>query len=132
MTISKANMNTVNGDKLMTRFYEKYLELCASSGMTPNGAAKIIGIPSASITDWKKGSMPRSNAIEKISTYFGVTTDYLLGYEDIKEKPTLNEGELDLSGISAAKRDFIFDILDLNDDQVQALSALVVKLKAGR
>ena len=125
-------MNTVNGDKLMTRFYEKYLELCASSGMTPNGAAKIIGIPSASITDWKKGSMPRSNAIEKISTYFGVTTDYLLGYEDIKEKPTLNEGELDLSGISAAKRDFIFDILDLNDDQVQALSALVVKLKAGR
>ena len=125
-------MITVNGDKLMTRFYEKYLELCASSGMTPNGAAKIIGIPSASITDWKKGSMPRSNAIEKISTYFGVTTDYLLGYEDIKEKPTLNEGELDLSGRSAAKRDFIFDILDLNDDQVQALSALVVKLKAGR
>ena len=132
MTISKANMITVNGDKLMTRFYEKYLELCASSGMTPNGAAKIIGIPSASITDWKKGSMPRSNAIEKISTYFGVTTDYLLGYEDIKEKPTLNEDELDLSGVSAAKRDFIFDILDLNDDQVQALSALVVKLKAGR
>lgn len=125
-------MNTVNGDKLMTRFYEKYLELCASSGMTPNGAAKIIGIPSASITDWKKGSMPRSNAIEKISTYYGVTTDYLLGYEDIKEKPTLNEDELDLSGVSAAKRDFIFDILDLNDDQVQALSALVVKLKAGR
>ena len=132
MTISKANMNTVNGDKLMTRFYEKYLELCASSGMTPNGAAKIIGIPSASITGWKKGSMPRSNAIEKISTYYGVTTDYLLGYEDIKEKPTLNEDELDLSGVSAAKRDFIFDILDLNDDQVQALSALVVKLKAGR
>lgn len=132
MTISKANMITVNGDKLMTRFYEKYLELCASSGMTPNGAAKIIGIPSASITDWKKGSMPRSNAIEKISTYFGVTTDYLLGYEDIKEKPTLNEDEFDLSGVSAAKRDFIFDILDLNDDQVQALSALVVKLKAGR
>lgn len=125
-------MITVNGDKLMTRFYEKYLELCASSGMTPNGAAKIIGIPSASITGWKKGSMPRSNAIEKISTYFGVTTDYLLGYEDIKEKPTLNEDELDLSGVSAAKRDFIFDILDLNDDQVQALSALVVKLKAGR
>lgn len=125
-------MNTVNGDKLMTGFYEKYLELCASSGMTPNGAAKIIGIPSASITDWKKGSMPRSNAIEKISTYYGVTTDYLLGYEDIKEKPTLNEDELDLSGVSAAKRDFIFDILDLNDDQVQALSALVVKLKAGR
>ena len=125
-------MNTVNGDKLMTRFYEKYLELCASSGMTPNGAAKIIGIPSASITDWKKGSMPRSNAIEKISAYFGVTTDYLLGYEDKKEKPTLNEGELDLSGISAAKRDFISAIMDLDDDQVQALSALVVKFKAGR
>ena len=116
----------------MTRFYEKYLELCASSGMTPNGAAKIIGIPSASITDWKNGSMPRSNAIEKISTYFGVTTDYLLGYEDIKEKPTLNQDELDLSGVSAAKRDFISAIMDLDDDQVQALSALVVKLKAGR
>lgn len=38
--------------------------------------------------------MPRSNAIEKISTYFGVTTDYLLGYEDIKEKPPVETGDI--------------------------------------
>lgn len=78
----------------MTKFFERYSELCAKAGTTPNGAAKIIGISSASITDWKKGAMPRSNAIEKISTYFGVTTDYLLGYEDIKEKPLVETGDI--------------------------------------
>ena len=78
----------------MTKFFERYSELCAKAGTTPNGAAKIIGISSASITDWKKGAMPRSNAIEKISTYFGVTTDYLLGYEGIKEKPPAEAGDI--------------------------------------
>ena len=71
----------------MTKFFERYSELCAKAGTTPNGAAKIIGISSASITDWKKGAMPRSNAIEKISAYFGVTTDYLImGYTDTQNK----------------------------------------------
>ena len=70
----------------MTKFFERYSELCAKAGTTPNGATKIIGISSASITDWKTGAMPRSNAIEKISAYFGVTTDYLMGYTDTQNK----------------------------------------------
>ena len=116
----------------MTRFFEQYKKICEARGISLNGAAKEIGLPSSSVTHWKDGAVPRMKTIQKIADYFGVTTDYLLGYEDKKEKPTLNEDELDLSGISAAKRDFISAIMDLDDDQVQALSALVVKLKAGR
>ena len=78
----------------MTKFFERYSELCAKAGTTPNGAAKIIGISSASITDWKKGAMPRSNAIEKISAYFGVTADYLQGYTDIKERFPAETGDI--------------------------------------
>lgn len=78
----------------MTKFFERYSELCAKAGTTPNGAAKSIGIPSASITDWKKGSMPRSNAVEKIAAYFGVTTDYLLGYADSKNDSSIESADI--------------------------------------
>lgn len=114
----------------MTKFFEKYMILCEETGKTVNRVAKEIGIPSSNVTNWKQGKMPRHESIEKISAYFGVTTDYLLGYTDKKEKPTLNEGELDLNGLSAVKRDFINVVLDLNDDQVQALTALLEKFKA--
>lgn len=114
----------------MTRFFDQYKKICAERGISPNGAAKEIGLPSSSVTHWKDGAIPRIKTVQKIADYFGVTTDYLLGYTGIKEKPTLNESELDLNGLSAVKRDFINVVLDLNDDQVQALTALLEKFKA--
>jgi transcriptional regulator with XRE-family HTH domain len=43
-----------------------------------------IGLSNATATSWKKGAIPKSSTLEKISAYFGVSTDYLLGKE---EKP---------------------------------------------
>ncbi len=62
-------------------FFDRYAELCRSSGETPNSVAKSLGIPSGSITAWKNGSQPRNNTLAKIADYFNVSTDYLLGQE---------------------------------------------------
>lgn len=62
-------------------FFDRYAELCRSSGETPNSVAKSLGIPSGSITAWKNGSQPRNKTLAKIADYFNVSTDYLLGQE---------------------------------------------------
>lgn len=95
--------------------------------------ASKIGVAPNLPSEWKSGrNKSYKTKLQTIADAYNVSIDWLYGETDIKEKPTLNEDELDLSGISAAKRDFISAVMDLDDDQVQALSALVVKLKAGR
>ena len=95
--------------------------------------ASSIGLPHNVVAEWISGkNKSYKNHLYQIADKYNVSVEWLKGETDIKEKPTLNEGELDLSGISAAKREFISAVMDLDDDQVQALSALVVKLKAGR
>lgn len=78
----------------MTRFFEQYKKICEARGISLNGAAKEIGLPSSSVTHWKDGAVPRMKTIQKIADYFGVTVDYLQGYTDIKEKSPAETGDI--------------------------------------
>lgn len=78
-------------------FYDRYAELCRSSGETPNSVAKSLGIPSGSITAWKNGSQPRNNTLAKIADYFNVSTDYLLRQE--KTSAPLSDAEVRMEKI---------------------------------
>ena len=52
------------------------------SELSQNALAKIIGVSQASIGYWEKGQRtPAISAAEKLVSYFGVTTTYLLGME---------------------------------------------------
>ncbi len=67
-------------------FYETFCRLCLIHGLTPSGAATKIGFNRASVTMWKNtGKAPKQELLLKIADFFGVTTDYLLGY-DLQEK----------------------------------------------
>ena len=70
-------------------FFERYCGLCRDEGSSPNGVARKLGIASASVTQWKQGSLPRLETLAKIAEYFGVTVDYLTGKSDSREKPAL-------------------------------------------
>lgn len=61
-------------------FFDQYKALCERDGKTPNGVAKELGIASSSVTQWKHGSVPRPDKLRKICEYFGVTSEYLLGF----------------------------------------------------
>ena len=78
----------------MTRFFEQYKKICEARGISLNGAAKEIGLPSSSVTHWKDGAIPRMKTMQKIADYVGVTTDYLMGYTDIKEKSPAEAGDI--------------------------------------
>ena len=63
-------------------FYETFCRLCQIHSLTPSGAATKIGFNRASVTMWKNtGKAPKQELLLKIAEFFGVTTDYLLGYD---------------------------------------------------
>lgn len=94
----------------MTRFFEQYSRLCKERGMSANGVAKEIGLPSSSVTYWKRGSLPQQRTLERVAEYFGVPVDYLLGYTDEKEKPVSARAELDKL-IDGMGRDELIDFI---------------------
>lgn len=63
-------------------FFKRFYRLCRQNGTTPNGIAKDIGASSGSLTSWKNGTMPRAGMVKRIAEYFGVSVNYLMGYDD--------------------------------------------------
>ena len=60
-------------------FWTRYQALCQQIGKSPNGVAKEIGLSSGTVTFWKNGKIPKSETLQKLADYFGVSVDYLLG-----------------------------------------------------
>lgn len=78
-------------------FFSRYELLCSEVGLKPQSAKMfdVAGVTSGAITCWKKGALPKGEVLCRLADFFGVTTDYLLGLTDIKEKavPILTEQE---------------------------------------
>ncbi len=79
-------------------FYERYEMLCAERDMKPQNAElqKVAGVTSGSISGWKKGASPKIEVLCRLSAYFQVSTDFLLGISEIRNPasiPSLTEKE---------------------------------------
>ena len=62
--------------------YERFLELMQKKGVKFADVAKATGIHPSTFSDWKKGkSKPKTDKMQKIADYFGVSVDYLLGVQ---------------------------------------------------
>lgn len=54
--------------------------------LTQSELAKILGLSDGSIGNYEQGSRePRNETLKKMSEFFGVSIDYLLGFDKIKE-----------------------------------------------
>lgn len=75
-------------------FYDRFLQLCNDRGVKPSRVAVDTQFNKGSITSWKKrydqgqDTQPTAEILNKVATYFGVSTDYLLGNTDIKNPPS--------------------------------------------
>ena len=64
--------------------YEMFEKLCQAHNVTPYKVSKETGISRSSLSDWKTGrSTPKTDKLEKLAGYFGVTVDYLLTGKDV-------------------------------------------------
>lgn len=81
-------------------FWKIFVSLCVQIGKKPNAVCREIGLSTATATHWKNGTLPNSDALIKLSHYFGCTIDWLLGISEYAEpKPfdyahTVQEHEL--------------------------------------
>lgn len=102
-------------------FYEIVNNLCKERKTTITRMAEDIGLSNAAPTSWRKGSVPKLSTLDKISQYFGVSTDYLLGKEDNKKTPT-PEGE------RITKEDF-YAAFEAADESTREAIRILLKVK---
>lgn len=67
-------------------FWNFFCDLCLAVGKKPNTVCRELGFSNATATHWKNGSTPNGEALIKLSQYFGVSTDFLLGLEQLPGK----------------------------------------------
>ena len=67
----------------MTETYRRIDELCRKNKINVTALCKECGIPRASLSDYKVGRIKTLSAatLSKISEYFGVSVEYLMGGE---------------------------------------------------
>ena len=92
----------------MEELYKKIVNLCEIKGVSLAQMAKECGISKNIFTELKKGRTKTlsSKTLTKITEYFKVTADYLLGSSDEKEKSPVvsNEAsEIDIQILNALK-----------------------------
>lgn len=111
-------------------FFDRFAELCKSSGETPNYVAKKIGVSSGSVTAWKNGTEPRSSTAAKIADYFGVSTDYLLGNDQKEKAPAEVSKRKDiLDDVDVA---FYGDYRELTEDDKETVRDMVRVMRERR
>ena len=110
----------------MANLYERLYVLCEDRGIKGAQMCRDLGFSKSMMTDLKSGRKKGVNAesAQKLATYFGVSVGYLLGEEQQKEKPTVND-----DGLSEAKRKLIEKIKKLPEDQVLLLLQVAERIE---
>lgn len=67
-------------------FYDIFIRLCREKNISPAAVVREIGLNNSSPTAWKRGSIPKSETLQKLADYFGVSTDYLLEIKPLPDK----------------------------------------------
>lgn len=114
-------------------FYDQFAELCTEKGITANKVLVDCGISRTSVAKWKKGATPNGTTIQKLSDYFGVTTDYLLGTETEKASTPEGRREVPKEELMAAfwggDKDLSREELDAMWKDVERFAAFVAEQK---
>ena len=101
--------------------YNRIASLCKERGVSITTMCKDSGASRASLSDLKVGRKQGLSAetLSKISTYFGVSVDFLLG----KEKTPTVSGERDiLSNVDLA---FYGEFMELTEDDKETVRDMV-------
>lgn len=115
-------------------FSEVFMRLVQEKGITTYQVAKATGISQGLMGQYKKGDkIPTAQNLIKIADYFGVSTDYLLGKEDARQKDdiyAMAEGG-GASNISKATLREMYDADELLGEEIAKRKLEIIqKIKA--
>ena len=102
-------------------FYDIYKKLCEDNGEKPYQLPLKLGAKSNSVVaQWKNGSLPRPEMIQKIADYFNVSVEYLMFGEVNKEKPVPVRHELKESDM-----EILTLLKEINEKQKKAIVDMI-------
>ena len=109
----------------MNKMYERIEELCKQKGVNISRMCKDAGVSRGNFTDLKYNRTTElsTKTLSKLSLYFGVSMDYLLGNE--KNPATENDSE-----ISKEKSDLIKKVMRMSDEDLEKLNLLLQIVEA--
>lgn len=86
---------------------QRIRSLRKSKKLTQAQLAKIAGVSSPAVTEWEKdGYAPKSESLEAMANYFGVTTSYLIRGTSESENQTSQQSGFKLLDLEAFKRQY--------------------------
>lgn len=76
----------------MAKFQERIRKLRSDAQITMDELAKALGVSKSRINMWENaGTVPKEDILVRISKYFNVSIDYLLGNDEMEGKEPDNE-----------------------------------------
>ena len=109
----------------MANMYTILQQLCAAKKITITDMCREAGVPRSSVGNLARGSTKQLSAknVQKIASYFNVSTDCIFGNEQ-KEKPVTDNGnELDI--LDHIDVGFLGDYKELTDENKAILRDMV-------
>ena len=105
----------------MGTLYERIISLCKDRGITGGKMCTDLRMSKGTLTDLKMGRQTGLSAAkaQKIASYFNVSVGYLLGEEEKKEKPIINDG------LSEKKKEFMQKVEQMSDEQLDRLEQIL-------
>ena len=64
---------------MFNMFYDIVKALCKERKITMTFMLRDLGMSMGNVSAWKRGVTPKSDTINKVADFFGVSTDFLLG-----------------------------------------------------
>ena len=109
-------------------FYDRFVMLCESRGVSPSRAAIDAGLSKSTVTKWKRSpdARPTGNVIEKLPRYFGVSVAELLG-EEGPEPQKVSDSDLKFALFGGSG-----DITDEMYNEVLSFAAFVKEREAAK
>ncbi len=104
-------------------FYERLENMLKSRNITVYKMCKDLKISTNTIGNYKNGTIPKIDIVNKISLYLGISTDYLIKGEEFNYKI---QAAYDIAdpGTQAAVR----KLLDINEYEEQDIKSLTSKI----
>ena len=111
------------------QFLQTFKDLCKAKGVSQKQALEDMRLNRNAAQPWAKG-VPSSDTLKKISEYFGVSVDSLLGSDQEPEQK--NPAIENDNGMSAAKLNLIQRVMLLSDEELASVDILLQVLEAKR
>ncbi|MGM9604935.1 MAG: helix-turn-helix domain-containing protein [Faecousia sp.] len=110
-------------------FYDRFVRISRSYGMSPSGAALAAGLSKSSVSKWKRepDSYPTGTVLAKLSAFFGIPASELLGEEKVDAPSPVSDEAIKFALFGGSE-----DITQEMYDEVRSFAAFVKEREANK